>query len=181
MLVELEREESFIASLQLTTDHLMQIPKKHAETILGNHPGDTQKRTFNVDGKYLIICDENGTWWLGFIMLDTLLSLRDGVYVRQDHSMPLRGFGQRLPGSPYCIDGRQITVYPSWMDSKSNVHDWQLWKQLEERASETFVGAHHEEFFSKILSPKTLSKNDDRRRRLAELRATVGKHSSVRA
>ena len=96
-------------------------------------------RTFHVYHAYLLVYDERGDGWIGFIMPETLESLRAGEYVQRDYHVPVRGRGQQLFGDPIHLEGRHIDVYPIWMTARTDIHEWHIWIHFEDEFNKRFV------------------------------------------
>jgi hypothetical protein len=177
-IAELEKEESHIETLpDLDTRFLLRIPTERWDV-------DRRRagvRTFHVYHAYLLIYDQNGDGWIGFIMPETLESLRAGEYVQREYHVPIRGRGQKLFGDPIFLDGCNIDVYPIWMTGRTDVHEWHIWMHLEDEFNKLFSGKNYEDAFRKILPPATLRRFRDRRARYHQLRASVDAHHSIRA
>ena len=120
---ELQKEEEHIEELpELGTRLLLRIPSKRWDI-------DRRKagvRTFKTYHEYLLVYDERGDGWIGFIMPETLESLRAGEYVQRGYHVPIRGRGQQIFGDPILLKDRRIDVYPIWMTARTDIREWHI-------------------------------------------------------
>jgi hypothetical protein len=171
---ELEKEEAHIEELpDLDTRFLLKIPSKSWDV-------DRRResiRTFHAYHAYLLVYDERGDGWIGFIMPETLESLRAGEYVQRDYHVPIRGRGQQLFGNPIHLEGRHIDAYPNWMTARTDIHEWHIWMHFEDEFNKRFSGKNYEDAFRKILPPALLRRFRDQRARYQNLKARTFIHA----
>lgn len=177
---EFEKERGRIATLPwLDTSLLIQAPKLYMRFSNQPHQRIRRARSFNIRKHYLVVYDEHGDMWVGFIMPATLESLRAGEYSREDESVPICGRGERNAGDPVQIDGHLIDVYPIWMKQYADVTTWQAWAHLEALFRETFQEKRYMDVFTQILPLPVLREFKDKRTRYKQLCDSMAGNSVI--
>lgn len=183
MVEELQNEDVRVAALpKLDTQYLLPVPKGFETEALGNHSGESQRRTFNIRGKFLFVINENGDEFVGPVLPRTLRGLVAGEYVERKHFVPLCGSGQKFNGRAVDIDGQHFDVYPMWLAKGGYADDWHIWSHLMGEFSRAFICENnHLAAIHRILPATTHDRLSAERKRVDELRAAVAARTSIRA
>lgn len=148
----------------LDTSHLLRVPDK----FFGMNKRWMRSRTFARRGTRVLVFDQNGDPWMGFITRQNSESLRDGGYVERNYSVPLRGWGEREAGTEAKVKieievGSEVRVkttyiqsYPRWFDpKKTDTLEWQYWAYLLAEFNGEATGCYSMTTFNMIL-PESL-------------------------
>jgi hypothetical protein len=151
---------------------LLQVPS-FAEHMLFGANGTSRtmyRHTFAIRGIYLLVFDEAGKAWLGFLTAGLLETLKEGEYVLSDYNIPLRGWNQSEPGNSVILgeNGHRmaIHVYPRWFDeTKLDTPEWEVWRDIQEQWGTEATARGHRLPVEQILSGSWLAAVAKKRRR----------------
>lgn len=136
-------------------ERLDALPKLNTELLLkvpGNHKkipkGSGTPRTFGNRWNRIVICDENGEWWVGLFSPEILKGLREGEFRQENLWVPFRGDGEMMSGHPVRFAGITIDIYPDWMNQGVSLPEWVKWSVIEMKFFETYRHGrnYHEDF-----------------------------------
>lgn len=149
----LKENERIRALPRLNTGSLVKIPQ---EVMNEFYPGNraARARTYSLR-RYLhvIVFDEHGDGWLGFLTRELLEDLRDGEYVMEGRFVPLRGTNERNPGPPVFVDGVCVNTYPWWMEKGKDDWLWHFWMMSERTALSMFDDDERQGLFLSVFTP----------------------------
>jgi hypothetical protein len=151
---------------------LLQVPSFAEHMLFGaNGTSRTMSRyTFAIRGIYVLVFDEAGKAWLGFLTAGLLDTLKEGEYVLRNYNIPLRGWNQSEPGNSVLLGEKEhrmaIHVYPRWFDeTKLDAPEWEAWRDIQEQWGTEATARGHRLPVDEILSRAWLTAVAKKRRR----------------
>jgi hypothetical protein len=100
----------------LDTTYLLEMPAWAVERYYGGQPSPG---TFSTRWCHLVVSDRDGRVYVGFIVRETMKSLRASGFTQSTYYVPLCGPGEMLGGDPLVTqNGGYHEVYPFWLGAK---------------------------------------------------------------